>query len=122
MTDRIIPVAIALPRIAILVAVARRQRGGIEPVGDLHEEVGVGALIAAGANCRSYGVNSHDAVTADMPGDTAAAARGRIKRRRVVRYAVRDADIQAILQNVLHLPETVHALPLLHAGVGGQLP
>jgi len=111
MTDRI-----ALPRIAIFVAVVRRQRGGIETVGDLHEEVGVRALITTGANCRGHGVNRHDAVTADLPRDAAAAARGWVKRRRVVRYTVRHADIQAILQNVLHLPEAVHALPLLHAG------
>src|ERR1700722_294560 len=105
--------------ISIVVALRGRQSRSFQQVGDLYQFVRVRALIPTGANRRRYRINVHPAVAVNFAGDIAAAVGRRIQRRGIIRHAIRHADIQTVLQHVVHVPcAAAPQAPFLHTRRG----
>lgn len=87
-------------------------------IGDFNQFVGVCSGVAIGANRRCDGENGDRSVIVVPACYVAASARGGIDRAWIPRDAVRHADIQSILQNVLAHPGAVNEPPFLQTGSG----
>src|SRR5262249_3011072 len=104
--------------IPVMVAIRERQRGSSKPVSDFYQLVRIGALIATGADGRSDCKDLDRAVAMDSSSQIAAATCRGIERGWIVRNAVGDADVQAVLQNVEQVPGAVREAPFLDPGCG----
>jgi hypothetical protein len=79
--------------VVIVVGVAGRQGGSRKKIGDLHEFIGIGTLVAAGADRRGHGVDINRPIAIEVAGDVTATVGCGIEGSRVVGNAIWDTDI-----------------------------
>ena len=101
-TDRL-----ELAQPCVVFAFAARQSFCREAVCNTHKFVGVGALISAGANSRCHRPKGDGAIRVDSTGQVTAAVGGGIERRGIVRHAVGNADVEAVLEDIGTLPRAI---------------
>ena len=83
--------------------------GGADAIGDFHQFVGIGAVVAVLADRGRDCVNCGGAVVIDDADHVAASAGRGLDRRGIVRNAIGHAEVESILDDVLAHPVGCHS-------------